>query len=464
MSDDLFRSKTVVLGVCGSIAAYKAVELCRELVVRGAYVIPVVTKAAGRFVDARTFSALASEPAKTDLFDDSLAAPHISLAKAADLVIVAPATARLIGEYANAVSRDLLVSLLLATKAPVLVCPAMHTEMWEHPLVEANVKRLTEAGVAFVGPETGRLAGGDIGKGRFSDPDKIVAAAAQIFAVGARNNALSEQPTQKRAVSGDAPESWFVSGKQSLLRAKNVLVTAGGTKEPIDGVRYIGNRSSGKQGISLALAAAQRGAKVTLVAPEYAVESAVTNYGLVFLRGDQSGVSGGTLSGGGLPGPVEVILIRTAADMAKAVLSRFADGDVLIMAAAVADFRPKKTYEGKYKKEDGILTVDFEETEDILSACTAIRRPGQFVLGFAAESGKGDLSVRGKQKLLAKKLDMIVVNDISREDIGFDADANEVSVYEKSGASLAIGRLPKSEISEKILDFLEQFYPMSPAS
>ncbi len=457
MSNDLFRSKTVVLGVCGSIAAYKAVDLCRELVRRGAYVIPVVTKAAGHFVDARTFSALASEDAKTDLFDDSLVTPHIALAKSADLVIVAPATARLIGEYAQAISRDLLVSTLLATKAPVLLAPAMHTEMWEHPLLQANVRRLEGSGVIFVGPETGRLAGGDVGKGRFSDSEKILDMAGKILA-GVSQKVASEASLSE-VESNDLLTVISTPNMQSCLSGKEILVTAGGTKEPIDEVRYIGNRSSGKQGISLAMAASTRGAKVTLVLPEYALRSALVTFALTFTQNAASANCDGLLTGGGLLNPIRVIFIQTAAEMAKVVFSRFGTCDVLIMAAAVADFRPKDPYRGKYKKEDGLLSFEFEQTEDIVAACTDRRRDGQYVVGFAAESGESDLLLLGKKKLLSKQLDMIVVNDISREDIGFDADCNEVFIYEKSGISLAVDRLSKPKIAEKILDFLEQFLP-----
>ncbi|HLX78088.1 MAG TPA: bifunctional phosphopantothenoylcysteine decarboxylase/phosphopantothenate--cysteine ligase CoaBC, partial [Acidimicrobiales bacterium] len=274
----------VVLGITGGIAAYKAVEVCRRLVDAGAYVCPVMTESATRFVGTVTFSALASEPARTELFDDADPLPHTRLGRRADLVLVAPATANFLGEFACGLARDLLGSTVLATRAPVIVCPAMHTEMWEHPAVQDNLQTLVGRGVIVVPPESGRLAGGDEGPGRLADVETIVASAAK--ALSARRD----------------------------LAGLRLLVTAGGTREPIDPVRFISNRSSGRQGHALAETAHRRGAIVTLV----------------------------TASELAPPAGVEVIAVETAAELKDAVLSRADGADIVVMAAAVADFRPKQ--------------------------------------------------------------------------------------------------------------------------
>jgi phosphopantothenoylcysteine decarboxylase/phosphopantothenate--cysteine ligase len=273
--------RRVVLGISGGIAAYKAIEVCRRLVDAGAHVVPVMTRGAERFVGATTFSALASEPVHTSLFDDDDPIPHTRLGQQADLVVVAPATARVIGAYAAGISDDLLVATLLATRAPVVVCPAMHTEMWEHPAVQENLAALRRRGVIVVEPAVGRLAGGDVGAGRLAPPEEIVAAVSQALT---------------------PPD----------LAGRHVLVTAGGTREPIDAVRVITNRSSGKQGYAVAAEAVLRGAKTTLV----------TTVDLV------------------PPAGAEVVAVETAAEMAEAVLDRADQADVVVMAAVVADFRP----------------------------------------------------------------------------------------------------------------------------
>src|SRR5438309_8552981 len=272
------QGRRVVLGVSGGIAAYKAVEVCRRLVDAGAYVMPVMTEGATRFVGAVTFSALASEPVRTSLFGGPESIPHTRLGQSADLVVVAPATARVIGCYAHGISDDLLTATLLATRAPVVLCPAMHTEMWEQPAVQENLRVLRERGVTVVDPAVGRLAGGDLGAGRLAEPDEVMEA----------------------ALSALSP---------SDLAGLMVLVTAGGTREAIDPVRYVGNRSSGKQGHALAAEAAARGASVTLVTT---VERPASG--------------------------VEVVRVETAAEMEDAVLQRAETADVVLMAAAVADF------------------------------------------------------------------------------------------------------------------------------
>src|ERR1700690_2663132 len=280
------RSSTgrVVLGVAGGIAAYKAVEVCRRLVDAGVHVAPVLTEDAQRFVGALTFSALASEPARTSLFGGPEPIPHTVLGQSADLIVIAPATAKLIGKYAAGISDDLLTATLLATRAPVLVCPAMHTEMWEHAAVQDNLATLARRGVHVLAPEAGRLAGGDVGLGRLADPERIVE----------RALALLEAP-------------------RGPLAGRGVLVTAGGTREPIDPVRYVGNRSSGKMGHAIAAAARRRGAHVVLV----------------------------TTSAQPVPRGVTAVPVETAEQMYNAVLGAAGECDVVVMAAAVADFRPK---------------------------------------------------------------------------------------------------------------------------
>jgi phosphopantothenoylcysteine decarboxylase/phosphopantothenate--cysteine ligase len=386
------RGRTVVLGVSGGIAAYKAVDVCRRLVDAGAHVAPVLTADALRFVGALTFSALASEPARTSLFDGPDPIPHTRLGQSADLVVVAPATAKTLGKYAAGISDDLLTATLLATRAPVLVAPAMHTEMWEHPAVQDNLATLRRRGVHVVDPEHGRLAGGDIGEGRLAEPAAIVAAAARVLSAG-------------RDYAG-----------------VRLLVTAGGTREPIDAVRIITNRSSGKQGYAVAEMAARRGAAVTLV----------------------------TTIGRPAPPAVEIVQVQTAAEMQDAVLSRAAEQDVIVMAAAVADFRPKEPPDRKLKKHEGIPEIVLEPTHDFLVDLGRDKPAGQVLVGFAAETD--DLLANATEKLRSKRLDLIVGNDISQPDAGFEVDTNRAVIL---GADGSVDRLPllaKTALADEILD------------
>ena len=341
-----------MLGVCGGIAAYKAVEVCRRLIDAGAYVSPVMTRGATRFVGPVTFSALASEPVRSSLWDEPEPIPHTRLGQTADLIIVAPATARLIGSYAAGISSDLLTATLLATRAPVLVCPAMHTEMWEHPAVADNIAVLRRRGVHVVEPATGRLAGGDVGSGRLADPTEILAAAAEVLSA----------PTWSGGATGPAAEVQAADGPGGDLSGVRAVVTAGGTREPIDPVRFIGNRSSGKQGYAIAADLVGRGAQVVLI----------TTVALAPPEG------------------VQVIEVETAAEMETAVLARAGEADVIVMAAAVADFRPKEIAGQKLKKADGAPEVILEPTSDILATLGARRRRGQVLIGFAAETAEPD--------------------------------------------------------------------------
>ncbi len=391
MSVGRLAGRRVVLGVCGGIAAYKAVEVCRRLVDAGAHVVPVLTDDALRFVGAVTFSAVASEKAQTSLWAEADPIPHTRLGRSADAVVVAPATARLLGAYAAGISDDLLTATLLATRAPVLVCPAMHTEMWEHAAVQDNVALLRARGVAVLDPEVGRLAGGDRGAGRLPEPAAVVAAVEALL----------------------APKD---------LAGRKVLVTAGGTREPLDPVRFIGNRSSGKQGHALAEEAVKRGALVTLV-----TASALT----------------ASFS-------VDVVRVETAAEMEEAVLTRADRQDVIVMAAAVADFRPKVAAEQKLSKADGVPDIVLEPTTDILAALGQRRRPGQVLVGFAAETG--DLVGRGEAKLAAKGADLIVANDVSAPGAGFDHDTNAAVIVGNDGFQREVPMASKRDVAAAVFD------------
>ena len=387
----MLAGKRVVLGVTGGIAAYKAVEVCRRLVDAGAHVVPVLTEGATRFVGEVTFSALASEPVQTSLWHERDPIPHTRLGQSADVVVVCPATARLIGSYTAGISDDLLTATLLATRAPVVLAPAMHTEMWEHPAVAANLAVLAGRGVRIVGPELGRLAGGDVGAGRLADPATIVAAV----------DAVLTEPD---------------------LAGLHVLVTAGGTREPIDPVRFVGNRSSGKQGHALADEAAARGAKVTLVTTV-----------------DRPVAAG-----------VDVVRVDTAAEMESAVLARSDAADVVVMAAAVSDFRPAQPATTKIKKASGVPEVVLEPTADILAALGGRKRPGQTLVGFAAETG--DVAASAADKRARKNVDLVVANDVTAPGAGFEHDTNAVVIVSAAGIDKDVTLADKRAVARAVLD------------
>ncbi len=393
MSDtSVFRGRKVVLAVSGGIAAYKAIEVCRRMVDAGAHVAPVMTDDAHRFIGPVTLSALASEPVHTSLWDDASPIPHTRLGQSADVIVVAPATARVISAYAAGSSEDLLTATLIATRAPVVVCPAMHTEMWEHPAVQDNIALLRRRGVVIVDPQEGRLAGGDSGAGRLADPDTILAAVVDVLA---------------------APRD---------LAGLKVLVTAGGTREPIDAVRVIANRSSGRQGHAIAAEAAARGAEVTLVT---AAEIEV-------------------------PAGVEVVRVETAQQMHDASVSAWLDSDVAIMTAAVADFRPVAPAANKIKKEGGPPDIRLEPTPDILAALGATKREGQTLVGFAAETD--DLVDNATKKLTKKNLDLIVANDVSAPGVGFSHQTNAVTILGRDGSMVEVGLVDKRLVARAVLD------------
>jgi len=395
----MLAGKRIVLGVTGGIAAYKAVEVCRRLVDAGAHVVPVMTDGARHFLGETTLSALASEPVHTSLWHvdhgaDGSPITHTRLGQTADLVLVAPATARVISDLRTGRSADLLSATLIATTAPVLLAPAMHTEMWEHPAVRENLEVLAARGVHIVPPEEGRLAGGDSGAGRLADPATIVEAAEKLLAA--------------TAVDQD-------------LAGLRVLVTAGGTREPIDPVRFIGNRSSGKQGYAIAEEAATRGADVVLVSTV------------------QRPVGAG----------ITVVDVETAQEMHDAVTAHAPGSDVVVMAAAVADFRPAVRADRKIKKAGGTPEVVLEPTVDILAALGAAKPAGQTLVGFAAETD--DLRANAEAKLRAKGADLIVANDVSAPGAGFEHDTNEVVLLSAGGVT-EVPQADKRTIARAVLD------------
>ena len=381
-----------MLGVTGGIAAYKAVEVCRRLVGEGAHVVPVLTAGALRMVGETTFSALASEPAITSLWNDpSGPIPHTAVGQRADAVVVCPATARLISDLRAGRSGDVLTAALLATRAPVVLAPAMHTEMWEQPSVQENLAVLVQRGVTIVGPGDGPLAGGDAGPGRMAEPEEIAAAVEAVLT---------------------APD----------LAGRRVLVTAGGTREPIDAVRFVGNRSSGKQGAAVAAEAAARGAEVVLVTTQSELVSAAAR----------------------------VVAVDTAAEMAAAVGLEAPRADVVVMAAAVADFRPARPSGTKLKKDRGVPAVELEPTDDILAALGASKGPGQVLVGFAAETE--DVEANALAKLRSKNLDVIVANDVSKQHVGFGHDTNEIVMFTAGGTRHHVPLTTKREAARAVLD------------
>ena len=389
---DSVRGKRIVLGISGGIAAYKSVEVLRRLVDAGAHVAPIMTADAHRFIGPVTVSALASEPVHTSLWDDASPIPHTRLGQDADLIVVAPATARVLSAYASGYSDDLLTATLIATRAPVVVCPAMHTEMWEHPSVVDNIALLKSRGVVVVEPQSGRLAGGDVGTGRLADPDTICA-------------------------SIDA-----VLGAAHDLAGVSVVVTAGGTREPIDAVRVIANRSSGKQGAAIAEVAHQRGAHVTLITT---VDRPVS-----------SGIS--------------VVQVETAQQMLEAVSSVASQADVVVMSAAVADFRPVVSVENKIKKDAGIPSIVLEPTPDILANLGKTKPTHQVLVGFAAETD--NLVDNARSKLERKNLDIIVANDVSAPGVGFGHDTNAVSILTADGEISEVALADKHAVARAVLD------------
>ncbi|MCP2265438.1 bifunctional phosphopantothenoylcysteine decarboxylase/phosphopantothenate--cysteine ligase CoaBC [Promicromonospora thailandica] len=411
----------ILLGVSGGIAAYKAVLLLRLLREQGHAVRVIPTRAALEFVGAPTFEALSGEPVSTEVFDDVPGVQHVALGKGADLVIVAPATADFLARAATGRADDLLTTTLLAASCPVVLAPAMHTEMWEHPATRANVATLRERGVHVIEPASGRLTGVDTGPGRLPEPEDIAREALSVAGAGGAQGSVQD------------------------LAGRTVVVSAGGTREPIDPVRFIGNRSSGRQGVALAQAALARGATVTLVAANLAQD--VT---------DQVEAGPGRAA-------CTVVRVESTAELREAVRTAGADADVVVMAAAVADFRPAATPDAKIKKVpgQGPAPIELVENPDILAEIAHERlRPGQVVVGFAAETGDASGSVldHGRTKARRKGADLIAVNAVG-SGRGFGTDANDVTVLDGAGDVVGQAAGSKREVADALWDAVVKRLP-----
>ncbi|UCC85623.1 MAG: bifunctional phosphopantothenoylcysteine decarboxylase/phosphopantothenate--cysteine ligase CoaBC [Anaerolineales bacterium] len=403
MSIRVLKDKRVLLGVTGGVAAYKAAILASRLTQVGVAVDVVLTEAATRFVAPLTFQAVTQRPVYTDLFElevdpgsGELSIPHIALAKAADLLLIAPATGNTLAKLAHGIADNLLTNIALATPAPLLIAPAMESDMWAHPATQTNVATLTERGVTVVGPTAGHLASGAEGVGRMSEPAEILEMA--------------------RVVLGQAGD----------LEQRRVVVSAGGTREAIDPVRFISNRSSGKMGYALALAARDRGAQVTLVTAPTSLSD---------------------------PVGLKTVQVESAAQMRDAILAASSDADALVMAAAVSDYRPIEPAHQKIKKGEEGLTLQLSRTPDILAEMARLRELGRgpkIVVGFAAETQ--DLLVNARDKLQRKRLDLIAANDVSAADAGFSVDTNRVTLLSADGTVDALPLMSKEEVADEIWD------------
>lgn len=401
----------IVVGITGGIAAYKAVSVVRSLVLAGHDVHVVPTESALRFVGRPTLEAISRNPVHTDLFEGVAEVRHVAIGQAADLIVIAPATANSIAKLAAGLADDLLGNTVLASEAPVVVAPAMHTEMWRHPATQANVATLRERGVTIVGPAVGQLTGTDSGPGRLEEPDVIVAAALDV---AARHGLLG----------GGRP----VPSAQRDLAGRRIVVSAGGTREPLDPVRFLGNRSSGKQGVAIAEAAAARGAEVTLIAANLEV---------------------------GEPGGCRVRAVSTARELQQAVVEAAAAADAVVMAAAVADYRPATVSEAKIKKVDGEerMTLELVRNPDILAELAAAPHDGTLLVGFAAETEADPerLLELGRAKRRAKGADLLVVNRVGWSQ-GFAADENAVSIIGASDEVVTEASGTKMSVAHGILD------------
>ncbi|MDH5695881.1 MAG: bifunctional phosphopantothenoylcysteine decarboxylase/phosphopantothenate--cysteine ligase CoaBC [Dehalococcoidia bacterium] len=387
----MLAGKTIVLGITGSVAAYKAADIASQLTQAGAKVEVVMTEPATKFIAPLTLRSITGQPVVIDMFDvaSQHSIEHIALGETADVVVIAPATASIIAKVAAGIADDMVSLTVLATRAPIIVAPAMDVNMFANPITQDNLAKLKARGFTIIDPAYGRLASGKVGWGRLADVDKIIGVIKQVL------------------------------GRSGDLSGKRLVVTAGGTQEPVDPARHIGNRSSGKMGYAMAEAARDRGAIVTLVTAPTA-----------------------------LPEPVgmEVVHVETAAQMKKAVAKATSGADALIMAAAVADFQPKTAARTKIKKESSSLTLELIRTPDIL---TEVK--GDFLkVGFAAESQ--DIVANARQKLEKKKLDLIVANDITDADSGFGVDTNKVTLIDRDGKAESLPLLTKREVADRILD------------
>ncbi|MFD7922689.1 bifunctional phosphopantothenoylcysteine decarboxylase/phosphopantothenate--cysteine ligase CoaBC [Streptomyces sp. NPDC059740] len=390
---------SVVLGVSGGIAAYKACELLRRFTESGHDVRVVPTAAALHFVGEATWAALSGKPATTEVWESVHEVPHVRIGQQADLVVVAPATADLLAQAAHGLAHDLLTNTLLTARCPVVYVPAMHTEMWENPATQENVATLRRRGALVLEPAVGRLTGADTGKGRFPDPAEIFAFCRTVLA---RGTAVQD------------------------LAGRHVVVSAGGTREPLDPVRFLGNRSSGRQGYALAATAAARGARVTLLAANADLP---------------------------VPAGVEVRPVGTAVQLREAALAAAADADAVVMAAAVADFRPATYATGKIKKREGQEPepVALVRNPDVLAELAAERRPGRVVVGFAAETD--DVLANGRAKLRRKGCDLLVVNEVGAEKT-FGATENEAVILATDGTETPVPHGPKEALADRVWDLV----------
>ena len=394
------RSLNVVVGVTGGIAAYKAVSVVRALVLVFFFIDAATTENALRFVGRPTLEAISRNTVHSDLYEGVAEVRHVAIGQAADLIVVAPATANTVAKLAAGLADDLLGNTILASTAPLVIAPAMHTEMWQNAATVANIATLRQRGVTVVGPAVGQLTGADSGPGRMSEPEEIVEVALRTAA-----------------------------GRQDLA-GRRILVTAGGTREPIDPVRFIGNRSSGKQGVALAVAAADRGAEVTLIAANLEVD---------------------------VPATVQVVRVRSTLDLEKAATSAAESADIVIMAAAVADYRPETVADAKIKKDvqGDVLDLRLVKNPDILAGLAANRRAGQVIVGFAAETEPDDAKLKqlGAAKVARKGADLLVVNRVGWNE-GFATEGNTVIVLNRTGDIVGEASGSKRSVADRILDLL----------
>ena len=390
----MLNGRRIVLGICGSVACYKAADIASKLIQAGALVDAILTPAAANFITPLAIRSLTRRPVVADMFDpeSELAEEHVELARRADAVLIAPTSATMIARLAHGLADEMVSLTVLATAAPVLLAPAMDAQMWANPATQTNVALLESRGVSFVGPAEGRLASGRMGQGRLESTENILGALRQVL------------------------------GRDGDLARRRVVVSAGGTQEPIDPVRYVGNHSSGKMGYAIAEAARDRGAEVTLISTPTALA---------------------------LPYGVRLAPVRTAGEMCEAVLRACSGADALIMAAAVADFRPADVADQKIKKGSTGLTLELERTEDILEAVNRAQLD-LIRVGFAAESE--DLIVHAQEKIERKGLDLIVANDITAADAGFGTDTNRVVLLDPEGGADALPLLSKYDVAQRLLD------------
>ncbi|QEE61267.1 bifunctional phosphopantothenoylcysteine decarboxylase/phosphopantothenate--cysteine ligase CoaBC [Salinibacterium sp. dk2585] len=389
----------VLFGVTGGIAAYKAVAAIRRLVLEGHDVHVVATEAALRFVGKPTFEAISRNQVHSELYEGVAEVRHVALGQRADVIVIAPATANTIAKLASGAAEDLLGNSVLASTAPLVVAPAMHTEMWQHPATVANVATLRDRGAVIVGPDSGQLTGSDSGPGRLVDPDVLVDA----------------------VLGAAAPRD---------LTGRSIVVSAGGTREPIDPVRFVGNRSTGRQGIAIATAAARRGADVTLVLANGEVEA---------------------------PRGMSVVRVSSTADLRKAMAEASSRHDIVIMAAAIADYRPSSVSESKIKKESqgDTLSIELVRNPDILAELSSGRREGQTIIGFAAETERDDEEMLrlGREKIKRKGCDFLVLNRVGWAE-GFGVESNRITVLDPSGAIVGEASGSKASVADRILDLL----------